>query len=131
MSDTPLWPQVVIPAATLVGGFGLGRVSKRLDRRQGQREVEAARSPHFVLNHETGTNYRLTNDGNATADLVEVDPGDYLLTRNLPDKITLRPEESCTITIFRTNQVPDPTQLYVTWKGCSEPQVLPVPRPRD
>lgn len=128
MSDTPLWLQVAIPAATLVSGFGLGRLSKRLDRRQETRDIEAARAPHFVLRHHAGTTYRLTNDGDAAADEVRVDPDGYPLTRDLPEGITLRPDESHVITIFRA-QIPDPTHFYVSWSGCTELQVLPVPRP--
>jgi hypothetical protein len=114
---------------TLIGGFGLGRLSRRLDRRQETRDTEAARTPHFVLMHESGTNYRLTNDGDAVADEVRVDPGRYPLTRSLPDGITLQPKESYIFTIFRTDQVPDPVQFFVRWRGCDEAQVLPVPSP--
>jgi hypothetical protein len=129
MSDTPLWLQIIISTGTLVGGFGLGRLSKRLDRHQEARDTEAARSPHFVLTHESGINYRLTNDGDAVADEVRVDPGSYPLTRSLPDGIMLRPHESHVFTIFRAAQEPDPVQFYVHWLGCPEAQVLPVPKP--
>jgi hypothetical protein len=129
MSDTPLWLQVTIPAATLMGGFTLGRLSSRLDRRQATRDAVAARAPRFVLTHESGSNYRLTNDGDMVADDVRVDPGGYPLTRDLPDGISLRRGESCIFTIFRAAQVPDPVQFFVTWRDCPESQVLPVPRP--
>lgn len=132
MSNTPLWLQVVIPVGTLFGGFLLGRVSKRLDRRMERKEEEAAKAPSFeIVRTERDNWYMLVNTGDAEATSVTLDLGGFppKLTRRTPTGITLLPDQpSDRFFISGSWQEPKPAHLTVSCDQLDRPVSVLMPR---
>lgn len=133
MSDTPLWLQVALPIGTLVGGFGLGRVSKRLDRRQEQRDqTEAAKkanAPNFHIEPVVGSQYCLWNDGPADATNVTmlVDGDDGYRISDPPEQVQMRAKTGHRF-LAQSTATPLPTYFEVTCDQLPQAVVVRMPR---
>ncbi|MFF7329620.1 hypothetical protein [Streptomyces sp. NPDC008150] len=102
------------------------------DQRQEAQErrdaaLEAAR-PRAELRLEPLSQeaYRLRNYGTATASgIINAEPNSAV--QRWPDGLTLKPGEAHTFVIAGDYEVVAPSQLYVTWDGHAETEVLIVP----
>jgi len=82
----------------------------------------------WVIEHPGGTRFVLRNRGTETADEVTIDPDNTsVIARDLPDDAVVRPGEGVDILLLATWLNPLPNQLYVTWRGQTEPVAVPLP----
>jgi len=129
------WEAVVKIAAPLVGGFALGRLSKRLDARQEAKKLESARAPAFVLEPAELLPFgqaalTLRNVGDVTATGVTIlepasrtNTGPYILDR--PQGKSLRPTEG--IRFLVSGWMALPPHLDVTCGQIDGPTAVAVP----
>lgn len=132
----PVWLQVVLPLFTAVLGFGFGRLSKVLDRRQERKDAqellakaEKNRKPRFLVDHVRGELYRLVNVGDLGASGVHFDDKDESLAQisGRPERIQLGIKASHEFYICLTDQLPMPSRLLVACDQLDEPEPVSIP----
>lgn len=109
------WFDLVKIGVTAVVAFLLGRVSRRLDRRQDRKDAEAKRAPDFELKPVGGVRFRLVNTGDADATGVTLNlaghPED--LARDVPRRIDLAEGEGHSLQLRSSFSTRLPDQLWV------------------
>ncbi|WP_410596500.1 hypothetical protein [Amycolatopsis sp. lyj-23] len=132
----PVWLQIVLPVFTAVLGFGLGRLSKALDRRQERKDEQAlqakaeeARKPRFVVEHVRGELYRLVNVGERDASGVYFDDKDESFTQigGRPERIQLGVRAAHEFNICVTDQFQMPSRVLIICDQFDEPEPASIP----
>lgn len=75
-----------------------------------------------------GNAYVLRNEGTDQATGVTIDGQRGLngLGHNLPAGESLAPYQGWTFNVLRVDEVPTPTEVWVTWDGQDEPVAVPL-----
>ncbi|MEU7785587.1 hypothetical protein [Amycolatopsis sp. NPDC049159] len=136
----PVWLQVTLPIFTaFLGGsvgFGFGRLNSALDRRQGRREIEAARRkadrerlPAFKVEHVSNALYRIVNVGDKDATAVHFSDRDesYAQIQSRPERIRLDIGSAYEFGIATADALPLPGRLLVMCDEFDEPKPVRVP----
>ncbi|MDX3192107.1 hypothetical protein PV458_27165 [Streptomyces sp. MN03-5084-2B] len=136
----PVWLQITLPIITaLLGGgvgFGFGRLGKALDRRQDQKDAEAARAraeetrrPAFAVEHVRGALYRLVNIGDADATRVRFSDRDesYAQIQYRPERISLGIGAAHEFGILTAEEMPLPGRVMVMCDQFDKPVPARVP----
>jgi hypothetical protein len=82
----------------------------------------------WQLTRRAANTFVLRNVGTDTAKEVSVDPESATgINRNLPEGVTLRPQESVEFIMIAAWGAPVPNEIQVSSTGFEDPQIVPVP----
>ncbi|MFE4574083.1 hypothetical protein, partial [Paenibacillus chitinolyticus] len=95
-----------------------------------ERPVRHADAVSWTLTRSSKNVFVLRNTGTETAAGVKVDLGHHPagLTRRVPEDGVVRKGESTDFMVMSAWGSPIPRELWVSWDGCDETAVLPVPQ---